>query len=147
MTFRIGTDAPAEEWRVPESITAYELVSRWREKAVIPVEALSDDIMGERDATHEVFLISAEGLAPWMELSTDPVRVTVVASRAAGCEDLWVDASLDRRTGEMREGTFRIHGPAAAQVSWTGPYVSIVRGADATAHRSHPGVPRASPLP
>ena len=128
VTFRIGTDAPAEELRVPESITAYELVSRWREKAVTPVEALSDDIMGERDATYEVFLISAEGLAPWMELSTDPVRVTVVDSRAAGCEDLWVDASLDRRTGEMREGTFRIHGPAAAQVSWTGPYVSIVRG-------------------
>ena len=123
VVLRIATDAPAEELLVPESITADDLLSS-SGRIFFPVKALADDTPGEPERTYTVSLVSAEGLPPWMELSDDGIRVTVLDSPPAGCEDLRIDASLDRTSGRMRRGTFRIQAPhPATSVSWAGPYL------------------------
>ena len=125
VTLGIATDAPADELIVPESITTDRLARGGSARIFFPIEAPDDDTPGEPERTYTVSLVSAEGLPPWMELSETPLRVTVVDSPAAACEDLWVDASLDRVSDGVRHGTFRIQAPHPdTWVSWAEPYVN-----------------------
>ena len=123
VTLGIATDAPADELIVPESITTDRL-AEGIDRIFFPIEAPADDVPDEPERTYTVSLVSAEGLPPWMELSETPLRVTVVDSPAAACEDLRVDASLDRVSDGVRRGTFRIQAPHPdTWVSWAEPYV------------------------
>ena len=124
VTLGIATDAPADELIVPESITTARLARR-SERIFFPIEAPADDTPGEPERTYTVSLVSAAGLPSWMEVSETPLRVAVLDSPAAACEDLWVNAFLDRVSDGMRSGTFRIQAPHPdTSVSWAEPYVN-----------------------
>ena len=119
VTIRIATDAPADQLRVPESVSA-----EYGHRLAVPVEALADEVGGEPEATYSVSLAPGGDLPPWIELSEEPIRVTVLDSPGAACEDLRVDASLARTSGTMRRGTFRIQAAHPdTSVSWAAPYV------------------------
>ena len=119
VTIRIATDAPADQLRVPESVSA-----EYGHRLAVPVGALADDVRGEPEATYTVSLASGGDLPPWIELSDEPIRVTVLDSPGAACEDLRVEVSLARTSGTMRRGTFRIQAAHPdTSVSWEAPYV------------------------
>ena len=119
MTIRIATDAPADQLRVPESVSA-----EYGHRLAVPVGALADDVPGEPEATYTVSLASGGDLPPWIELSDEPIRVTVLDSPGAACEDLRVEVSLARTSGTMRRGTFRIQAAHPdTSMSWEAPYV------------------------
>lgn len=124
VTIGIGTDAPADELIVPESLTT-ELLATGLERIFFPIEAPADDTPGEPERDYTIALVSAKGLPPWMELSEEPLRVTVLDSPSAACEDLRVHASLDRVSDGVRHGTFRIQAPHPdTALSWVEPYVN-----------------------
>ena len=119
VTIRIATDAPADQLRVPESVSA-----EYGHRLAVPVGALADDVRGEPEATYTVSLAPGGDLPPWIELSEEPIRVTVLDSPGAACEDLRVEVSLARTSGTMRRGTFRIQAAHPdTSVSWAAPYV------------------------
>ena len=119
VTIRIATDAPSDQLRVPESVSA-----EYGHRLAVLVEALADEVGGEPEATYTVSLAPGGDLPPWIELSEEPIRVTVLDSPGAACEDLRVDASLARTSGTMRRGTFRIQAAHPdTSVSWEAPYV------------------------
>ena len=119
VTIRIATDAPADQLRVPESVSA-----EYGHRLAVPVGALADDVRGEPEATYTVSLAPGGDLPPWIELSEEPIRVTVLDSPGAACEDLRVEVSLARTSGTMRRGTFRIQAAHPdTSVSWEAPYV------------------------
>ena len=120
----IATDAPPDQLRVPESVSNPSIGSV-AEPILFTIEALADDVPGEPDATYAISLTGIEGLPPWMELAKEAVRITVVDSPAAACEDLWVNALLDRPSGDERRGNFTIQAPHPdTSVSWAEPYVN-----------------------
>ena len=123
VTIPIATDAPGDQLRVPGSVSA-EFHGRVGGSIAFPVGASADDVRDEPEATYAVSLAPGGDLPPWMELSEEPIRVTVLDSPGAACEDLGVDASLARTSGTARRGTFRIQAPHPdTSVSWEAPYV------------------------
>lgn len=131
VTIGIATDAPADELIVPESLTIESLVGNGR-RVFFPIEAPADDTPGEPERDYTISLVSAEGLPSWAELSEEPLRVTVLDSLSANCEDLRVIPSLDRVSDGVRYGTFRIQAPHPdTALSWVEPYVNRT-GSDPT---------------
>ena len=120
----IATDAPPDQLRVPESVSNPS-IGWFAEPILFTIEALADDVPGEPDTTYAISLTGIEGLPPWMELAKEAVRITIVDSPAAACEDLWVNALLDRPSGDERRGNFTIQAPHPdTSVSWAEPYVN-----------------------
>ena len=125
VTFAITTDAPADELIVPESILA-DVAGSGAKRVSFFIRAPADDTPGEPARTYTVSLVSADELPPWAELSEDPLRVTVLDSPAATCEDLRVTASLDPVSDGVRRGTFWIQAPHLdTSVSWADPYENL----------------------
>ena len=122
VTIGIATDAPTDQLRVPEPVTVP--FRGGRQRVFFRIEAPADNVVGEREATYAVFLASMRDLPSWMELSDEPVQVMVLDSPVAACEDLRVDASLERASDGTKRGIFRIQAPhPATSVSWAAPYV------------------------
>ena len=122
--FQIITDAPPTELRVPQSVPGAVLGTSLT-PVPVPIEALADDVVGEPEAMYSISLAPAPGLPSWIEVSEEPVRVVVVDSPVAACEELRVDARLENRSGALREGTFVIQSPHPdTKVSFASPYVA-----------------------
>ena len=119
----VVTDAPPTELQVPESVPGDPLGSAFTPIS-IPVVALADDVAGEPDASYSISLAPVPGLPSWVELSETPVRVVVVDSPAAACEDLEVLATVDRGPGAGTLGTIVIQSPHRdTSVSIAAPYL------------------------
>ena len=126
----VATDAPDTELRVPDSVPGDPLGEAFT-PIPLPIEALTDNVEGESDASYSVTLAPVPGLPSWVELSETPVRVVVTDSPAAACDDLQVTAALDRRPEYGPEygmlGTIVIWSPHQdTSLSFAGPYVERV---------------------
>ena len=111
LTLGIVSDAPGTELGYPQTVTAPRL-GDYSERISFPIEARSDDVVGESGATYAVSLSpEVAGLPPWMELTDDVIRVVVVDSPIANCDHFGVDATVQTGADGTHLATFVIQSP------------------------------------
>ena len=104
----------------------------------VPIEALTDDVVGETEAMYSISLAPAPGLPSWIEVSEEPVRVVVVDSPVAACEALRVEARLNGRSAARYEGTFVVQSPHPdTTLSFASPYAAPGGGGGGTPLATH----------